>query len=344
MCQEVYLTMNKKLIAIAVAAAVAAPMAAQADITAYGRINNALEFSDNDATGADSTTDISAVASRFGFKGEGKISDNLTARARYEFATTTDKEQANLADLRLGTVGLAGGFGSIDVGNQWSAFYNVIGAELDPTYTVGGKLYGKAGGAYRASNTVKYANKFGPTSLELDVRLNGSNEDDSVAEALAGDGFGVGLMFNVGENFDVGLAFDSEDRDDKSNETDRTGVVVKGSFGNVTASLGWQNVDSVTNSTDDLGVSKTTTSDNDHIQAHVNIGLSDKTSLLLGYGQVDTGGNEPSALTAGVYHKLGGGMRLWAEAVAFDGDLDAATDDTTAADLTRVLLGMRVDF
>ena len=40
--------MNKKLIAAAVSAAVVAPVTAQAaDVTVYGRINNAIEMRDN---------------------------------------------------------------------------------------------------------------------------------------------------------------------------------------------------------------------------------------------------------------------------------------------------------
>ena len=127
--------MNKKLISAAVSAAILAPVAAQAaEVTVYGRINNAIELRDPD--GGDSTTDVSGISSRFGIKATSDLGNGLTASARYEFSTTTDKELNNINDLRIGTVGISGGFGSINIGNQWSAFYNTVGTHIDPTYTI----------------------------------------------------------------------------------------------------------------------------------------------------------------------------------------------------------------
>ena len=67
--------MNKKLIAIAVSATLAAPVIASAEegktVTVYGRINNAIAISDD---GAGNSTDLSNVSSRFGFKAKRLIS------------------------------------------------------------------------------------------------------------------------------------------------------------------------------------------------------------------------------------------------------------------------------
>ena len=219
--------MNKKLIVAAVSAAVMAPVAAHAESSFYARVNTAIDISNlkdpADPKNGESTTHLSSVSSRFGFKGSTDIGNGLTAHGQYEFAVTSDKEQNNVDDARVATVGLSGGFGRIDVGNQWSAYFNTFGTLISPTYSLGYYLYSSVGGGpYRASNTIKYSNSYGPVSLQLDVRLNDDNTDKDegvenekkgVAEnQLRGDGIGLGLSYAVTDNITIAAAFDSEDR------------------------------------------------------------------------------------------------------------------------------------
>ena len=215
--------MNKKLIAAAVSAAVMAPVASQADATVYGRISNAIDLNNvsvkkdpDDGTLPEGTTDISGVSSRFGIKGSADIGNGLTAKGTYEFGTVTDREEKNeehggVEDIRVATVGLSGSFGSIDIGNQWSAYFDTFGTLISPTYTLGYYLYSSVGGGpYRTSNTIKYSNTFGPVYLELDYRLNGSDEPSEVAEKIRGDGFGLGVSFAVAKNITIAASMDSE--------------------------------------------------------------------------------------------------------------------------------------
>ena len=222
--------MNKKLIAAAVSAAVVAPVAAYGEATVYGSIRNAIDLNDvSSKPDADGTTDISGVSSRFGIKYSQEMGNGLTAHGKYEFATTTDKEKANkddpkekdddaahgtsggVEDTRVATVGISGAFGRVDVGNQWSSYFNTFGSLISPTYTLGYYLYtGVGGGLLRSSNTIKYSNSYGPLSFQLDVRLNGSGESGDVAEAARGDGIGLGLRFAVNDNLTIAVAFDNE--------------------------------------------------------------------------------------------------------------------------------------
>ncbi|MDH3468377.1 MAG: porin, partial [Gammaproteobacteria bacterium] len=64
--------MNKKLLATAVAASLAVPVAANA-AEVYGRVNNALSMFDSDAPGADTVWDQRNVSSRFGLKGSSDL-------------------------------------------------------------------------------------------------------------------------------------------------------------------------------------------------------------------------------------------------------------------------------
>ena len=221
--------MNRKLIAAAVSAAVIAPVAAQAESSFYARVNTAIDMSDlkdpADPKSGESTTHLSNVASRFGFKGSSDLGNGLTAHGHYEFAVTSDKEQDNVDDARIATVGLSGGFGRVDVGNQWSAYFNTFGTLISPTYTLGYYMYSSIGQApYRASNTIQYSNSFGPLSAVLDIRLNDDNTDedvgvenenkDSAENQLRGDGIGLGLTYAVTDNITIAAAFDSEERPD----------------------------------------------------------------------------------------------------------------------------------
>ena len=318
--------MNKKLLALAVSAAVMAPVAAQADVTVYGRINNALDFNSTD--GAESKTDISNVSSRFGIKASSDLGNGMTASARYEFATVTDKELPNPADLRIGTVGISGGFGSITVGNQWSAFYDIVGTHIDPTYTVGYYMYSSfAGGPYRASNTIKYSNSFGPVYLELDVRVNDSDEGTAVAEKINGNGMGLGVSFAATDNLTIAAAFDAEDGSDTdaTSDTDRTGLAAKWASGGWYAIVGWQETD----------IDGGDTVDNASIYVGSNIG--DATNLMVGYQSASSDANgDADQFILGLYHNMGGGLKLYYEGTAVGYD--------NSADVDVHLLGMRIDF
>lgn len=222
--------MNKKLIVAAVSAAVALPVAAQAEITVYGRVNNAIDIND---LGDDSTTDVSSIASRFGLKGSTDIGNGLTAHGQYEFDIEADRERDDKdrggnSDVRVASAGVSGSFGRIDIGNQWSAYFNTFGTMVSPSYSIGYYLYSSiASGPYRSSNTIKYSNSFGGVALQVDVRLNDdtSPEDGDIAEKLRGDGFGVGITFPVTSNIKIALAADSEDRGTAGSST-----VIAGDF------------------------------------------------------------------------------------------------------------------
>ena len=369
-------------------------------------VNNALDLNDlSSADGAESQTDISGVAGRFGVKASSDIGNGMTAHGRYEFATTTDKEEEGVEDTRIATVGLSGAFGRVDVGNQWSAYFDTFGTLVSPTYLLGYYLYSSVGGGpYRTSNTIKYSNSFGQLYAELDFRLNeeSSPEGSDVAEKLRGDGWGLGLSWSVNDNLTIAAAFDSESRegagtnrpaivlvadttasdgvlidkdasesastaDNFGHDEDRIGIAVKGTFGGYWASVGWQNIeyDDVKDTpltgeidADDDGTPETVSAT---VEVHDNIdtffvygggNISEKTNWLVGYSQANDGIKVQGAgaaagtvvalddsqqLTWGVYHNLGGGLRLYYEGTNLD-------SENKSWDGNRHLFGMRIDF
>ncbi|MYD76191.1 MAG: hypothetical protein F4244_06205 [Gammaproteobacteria bacterium] len=116
----------------------------------------------------------------------------------------------------------------------------------------------------------------------------------------------------------------------KGAETDRIGISAHMSMGQFWGKLGWTSKE-VTQG----GMSK----DTDYTQLWLGTSLSDSTSAMVGYGKSETDGStaEPDALTLGLYHNMGGGLRLWYEGKSSDADdgSDKATDH---------YVGIRYDF
>ena len=302
------------------------PLGAQADVTVYGRINNAIVFEDTGGTNG-STTDLRSIASRFGVKASSDLGNGLQAHGHYEFSTVTAEEQNGIGDTRIATAGISGGFGRVDVGNQWSAFFNSVGVDFDPTYWNSG-IYGSAD-PYRSSNTIKYSNSVGPLALEVDLRLNDGKDTAKEGEHLRGTGGGVGLRVNVTDNVTLAAAFDTEDQTEEKPagpETDRIGLSGHISFGQFWGKLAWS--------------SRDTGTETDLAQLWVGADLTDSTNAMIGYGQSETDGIDetPSVVTLGLYHNMGGGLRLWYEGRSDDDDMPN-TDNVVAH-----YAGIRYDF
>jgi predicted porin len=371
--------MNKKLITVAVASALAAPavMAEQhTSVTAYGRINNALEF--RDISGGTNDWALRNVSSRIGLRGEADLGNGLTAHGRYEFSTFTTREgnlyttgtgsvsgtgTGGIGDTRIGTVGLSGTWGRVDVGNQWSAFYDTVGTNIDPTYSLGYYLYSSlAGGPYRSSNTIKYSNTFGPVYLEVDLRpaREGANANTEKIGGDGGksflDGWGAGMTWNITDAGSIAVAYDNQDVGTSSpldppgnvnlGDVERWGVSGKWSFGAIGFMLGWQQSDVKVNGIP--GNNRV-----NQIQGWLTGTVGEKGSWMLGYGQIDYGGNfgnvnsKPSAINLGYYYNMGGGFRLYYEGVFYDSDNSTNVGNNTGfplGDFSQHLFGMRFDF
>ena len=347
--------MNKKLISVAVTGALVAPgvMAEEhTRVVAYGRISNALEYRDVD--GGEAEWDMANVSSRIGFKASADLGNGLTAHGHYEFQTFTVTKGTGIKDTRIGTVGLSGAWGGVDVGNQWSAFYNAVGDEIDPTFSLGYYLYSSlAGGPYRSSNTIKYANTFGPVFLELDVRPAHEDADANTERQLGGeggkdflDGYGTGLRWAVTDALTLAAAYDLQEEGTSTpnvntGNTTRYGVSGRWNFGVIGVVLGWHKREIEVN-----GVPGT--ADTEHFQGRLHGTVGERGSWMLGYGQVEYGGNDPdttkpTAINMSYYHNVGGGYRLFYEGVFLDADLPGGAPPPFS-DLSQHLFGMRFDF
>jgi predicted porin len=145
--------MKKHLIAVAVAAAVAAP-AAMADTTLYGLAHVSVDYIDNDAL-ADANVNVQSASSRLGVKGTEKLSNGLSALYQMEFGVDMSDSSSSTFSARNQFVGLTGGFGTLVAGRHDTPMKLAISK-----YDLFGDQIGDNGNAtlynFRAPNVVAY--------------------------------------------------------------------------------------------------------------------------------------------------------------------------------------------
>ena len=128
--------------------------------------------------------------------GSSEVSDGLSAVYRFEHKLNSTN--ASLAGGgRLSYVGLSGGFGTISVGQIWSASYNSVGAITDNS-----NLWGDSETSYRSGNALSYALSSGNMSMQIDAIMDGS-------EGKTGnniDQLEFGLAVDIGEIGKVAFA------------------------------------------------------------------------------------------------------------------------------------------
>ena len=121
--------MNKTLIAMAVAGVMAAPMAAQADATIYGKIHVSIDSGDtglNNDSGANNTDGLfwQSNSSRIGFKGSEDLGGGLSAIWQFESNASFGSGSTSWGG-RNSYVGLKGGWGEVRGGKHDTPFKGV---------------------------------------------------------------------------------------------------------------------------------------------------------------------------------------------------------------------------
>ena len=203
------------------------PSVVFAEATWYGSLRSGIKASE--------TTGVSDGGSRWGIKGSSEVSEGLTAVYRFEHKMSTE-DAGMTAGGRLAYVGLSGGFGSLTIGQIWSASYNSFGAITDNSV-----FLGDAETSYRNGNSVSYAVSVENISIQADAIMNKGWGKGSAAEkpAVAGhvglnetephgaaakvaeqpeddnvDQFELGVSMGLGESAKIAFAHKSHDNTD----------------------------------------------------------------------------------------------------------------------------------
>lgn len=204
--------MKKNVIALAVAAAMAAPLAAQAEVTVSGGLQAELRSVGGDGTSMSKglyATDGGEYGSENGgsygflkFSASEDLGGGMKALAMWNgVANVGDSNSAGGISGRDAYVGLTGGFGTVLAGTLATP-YKSSTVKWDPFVTTSLQARGNGGmsdahNGY-ASNALAYANKFGPATVVLALVL------DEGAEVPASDKTNAEHAKSISVNAPVG--------------------------------------------------------------------------------------------------------------------------------------------
>ena len=103
--------------------------------------------------------------SKWGIRGSSEVSEGLTAV--YQFEHAINAAGGTWGGGRVGYVGLSGGFGTLQIGQNWSASYNSVGAITDNS-----SYFGDAETSVRHGNLVSYAVSVENIDIQVDLIMN----------------------------------------------------------------------------------------------------------------------------------------------------------------------------
>jgi len=343
--------MNKKIIALAVAASfAAAPLAAQAEVTVYGAAQvEVASWGDNAGKGV-SVEDV--ARGRFGIKASEDLGGGLKGIMKFEFkvdtadgtagSTLTDSNGDTVSSdaavtKRENMVGLKGGWGEIQAGRLKSAYKYLGGVKYDAfTTTVlesrgNGGMSGKvgAGNGYGhngfISDSVGYKGKFGNIVVWVTHDFDNGGGDGGVDTGGTGSTYGAKYGSKMWE---AGFAGNT---DDETGNAEYSAIKAFGSVkfaGAHTLRAQYESIDQAN-----------TVNDAEYI--YVNYGFKFSKNLLdVAYGTLDVDGGstaDEDFLRIALKHKFSKKTSTW---IGY-----RSTDrDGSANDVSVVSIGLRKDF
>ncbi len=308
--------MKKNIIALAIASAVAAPVAFADAPTVYGVANAAI------VSVEDAGSSVENIASRVGIKGSEDLGNGLKAIYKMEFAVDLDGSENKNMTSRNSYVGLAGGFGTVLLGthdtplkmSQASDLFN--DGVFDNSKTSGGvmNLAGKTnGGEVRADQVIAYVSPSFSGVKVVGAVVSGDTDDDGTSELS--DGYSVAAMYgSTKKGLYLAAAYNAGELFKDSEET-RISAQYK--TGGLAVNAMWQNEDN--------------TGSNITANAGYKIG---KMMPKIKYSTSDLdAGTNPSTIAVGLNYSLGKKTTAYIEYGVFDADTTADTSTVSSIGL-----------
>ena len=134
-----------------------------AEATWYGSIRTGVSSEPQDSGG--NSTGVDDANSSWGVKGWNVIAEGLIAV--YRFEKKIDSTDASEPKGNLSFVGLRGKFGTILLGQIWSASYASVGTIIDNSL-----VYGQPETSYRIGDAVSYIGNVGNIRLQTDAIMD----------------------------------------------------------------------------------------------------------------------------------------------------------------------------
>jgi predicted porin len=216
--------MNKNLISLAVAAALAAPLAVNAAPTVYGAAHLSVDSLDNGNAADNKLTTLSSNSSYIGFKGDEDLGNGLKAIYGFEWQIGLDNASSGLTSTtsnRNAFAGFSGGFGTFRAGN-YDDVVKQVGRKVDffwneqlgesRAITRGTDAAPSAATAYwdeRLANSLNYesAKIGGSTTVTVNYGM-ANNTNTSTALQLTATA--IGVQYEAGALY-VGLGYKTVD-------------------------------------------------------------------------------------------------------------------------------------
>ncbi|MDX8385355.1 MAG: porin [Gallionella sp.] len=366
--------MQKKIIALAVASALAIPAAAMAEVTVYGQMNMAYEVVDNGddttaptpvGTTAPSRNTVSSNKSRLGFKGTEDLGNGMTVLWQMEGQVNGD-DGTNKLFTRNTFVGLSSEYGTAVWGNHDTPYKMASGKTNVFKDTVADNRTIMGGGIHetRLSDVAAYIspdfNGFSFAAAYAGKTDNGLGATGStVASATS-------ISANYArDNYTVAVATQTIAQLDKitpGNEGDITATKLVGTYSMDAFTVGLV-YEMLSNTVDATVAGRKTESDNVYLSAKYMV--SDKGAVKLGYttagegktGGVTNKGAGASQVAIGYSHKLGDNTSVYALYTTVANDTAAnygigkrgssagfATTANLDDDPNAIAIGMRMSF
>lgn len=218
--------MKKKLLALAVGAAIAAPVSALANAELYGRINLSVDHFDGKeadlagATGgivgiddASGSYQLNSNKSFFGVRGGADLTAGLRGFYQLEFGVNVDEGVTgdDLLFTRNSFVGIESGFGSVQAG-RFDTPLRALGAGVDQFRDIRYADFSNiVAGEWRADNIIQYTTPKIADMLTVAVATVAPEGEDATASGNPNnklfDTFSVSAMLDLGD-FYAGAAYD----------------------------------------------------------------------------------------------------------------------------------------
>lgn len=218
--------MQKKLLTLAVAGALAAPVAALAQVTVYGTIDGSVRNQSKIQVGVDDESQLSVqgglrTTNRWGLKGSEDLGGGLMANFTLEGTYGMDTSGDTLDGFdRKAVVGVSKGGMSVDIGRDYTANFKAQGIYDPMSYTYTGVVPNVSNTqGVRFNNLITAGFRFGTGGIRVDYTLGAETPgpDDT------GEGFGVNGDFAFGP-VTVAAAFSSVDLNAAGDSSEVTNI------------------------------------------------------------------------------------------------------------------------
>ncbi len=236
--------MKKLLTVVCLSGLLSVPSVVFAEASWYGSLRAGI--SSSGTVGVSDGWGAPFNSSRWGIKGTSEVSEGLTAVYNFEYKIDASDASQNVG--RLSYVGLSGGFGTLTVGQIWSASYNSVGAITDNS-----TFLGDSETSYRNGHSVSYAvsvesisiqadaimnNGWGARSIAKDTNTADGVDTNGVAEDKNVDAMEIGVSMGLGEYGKIAFAHKSHDTAEDV-KTKSNWIAGQYTIGGMTAYLGF---------------------------------------------------------------------------------------------------------